>query len=923
MSTQFRPEQADLTKYWDFGSGTMRVPAGTSFPAGPGDGDTYYRTDEDLLYIYDGAGWARIQNQAVDVAVEQVGSPTYEDVQDWINTTQSAGLIDGGAITATSYAIHEADDAGETFKIVGDVTAYFADGVEFTVSGSTGNDGDYTTVGDSTYDDTNTTITVADVPDGTNDGDIADGRVDVALGKGMIRTTDDAIDGVTSFFDWPANAKIALTDNSVNWIYATYGSGTPAVASTDTYTDIDHTTECTIGRIYREGTTAHILKSGTHIYDAFRRGHRRIRELRRVERASGAIISNEGTLKIKVTAAVLYSGIDRLTTSEVDTSGVGRFRAWYHTGAGGWTSTGYPADQTDIDSANYDTGTGLAALAGARYGVYWVFLDFDSHLHVVYGTTSYKLHEAQAAEVPAAPPICNEFSVLVARIIAYKDAPEITEAASAFVTVFHVTTAASHKDLADLEIVTGGHTLAGAQWSLVGATALNTIGLLVALDDVSGPAEAVLKSNATGDLTLHDLTATGQLSAGAGIAEGLILGADAQWYRSVANMLRTPDSVTIDVGLNVGAPDVAAVAGGLNITDHGRIYRKSANNWGRGWNTYKRGAAAGDTNAIVATAELGFNSFYGWDGAAYARGAYLICEATENWDGVSHGAEFGIWTTPNGSVVLAERLIVGQDGLVTVKQSLKVDAGLNVGAATGAAPGDIWGVSAVFLKPRWELKNIHGGAGSASLYFIKDGGSPADDDYIGAIPFVGKNSVDGDITYAAIYVLSTDVTDTTEDGQILFYTRAAGVWTGTAWFESGKVYNAANSVDWDVVSDETLKHQITPISKALVSLDNLEPIAFQFNERYRDINPTADLSQIHAGFTAQNFAKVFPEQISYVGKYKSMNTGGLSALLVAGVQELNGCRLIAAIEREAIREQIGVLENQLALLNQAAQRGTQ
>ncbi|GAI03310.1 unnamed protein product, partial [marine sediment metagenome] len=76
MVTQFRPEQMDLTKYWDFGSGTMRVPGGTGFPIGPNDGDVFYRTDEDLLYVYDGAGWERIQNHTVDVAVEQVGSPT-------------------------------------------------------------------------------------------------------------------------------------------------------------------------------------------------------------------------------------------------------------------------------------------------------------------------------------------------------------------------------------------------------------------------------------------------------------------------------------------------------------------------------------------------------------------------------------------------------------------------------------------------------------------------------------------------------------------------------------------------------------------------------------------------------------------------------------------------------------------------------
>ena len=666
----------------------------------------YGEFDNNLIKIYGTV------ESTVGFIVEQVGTPTYKYLQDWINTTQSAGLISGGTITATSYAIATADEIAETFTVSGDMTAYFTNGVVFTVSGSTGNDGDYTTVGNSTYAGGVTTITVADVPDGTDDGNIADGRVDVAVGTGMVKKTDDEIDGVTPFFDWPANTNVALIDNSVNWLYATYGGGTPAVAATDTYTNIDHTTEHTIGRVYREGTTLHILNSGTHIYNAFRREHRRIRDLRRVERATGAVISDEGTLKIKVTAAVLYSGIDKLTTSEVDTSGAGRFRGWYHDALGDWTSTGTPADQTDIDSANYDTGTGLAALAANRYGVYWVFLDFDGHVHVVYGRASYKLQEAQAAAFPAVPDICSEFSVLVARIIAYKDAAEITAADSAFEYHFLVTTPADHDDLANVtanqhhneahvadsggphtgagltaghvlrasaadafafaelqhadlggvtsdlhhneihvanstgphaeagltaghvlrasaaaafafaelqhddlggvgtddhhneahvvdsggphtgagltighvlrasgaaafafaelqhddlggvgvddhhaqihNVVGGDHTLAGAQWVLVGATALNTIGLLTPSANVSAGAEAILKSTAAGDLALHDLTATGQLSAGAGIAEGIILGADAQWYRSAADVMRTPDSVTVDVGVNVG-----------------------------------------------------------------------------------------------------------------------------------------------------------------------------------------------------------------------------------------------------------------------------------------------------------------------------------------------------------------------------------
>ena len=456
--------------YLDVADNQYKISAGTAAPVGvaarplPGskhiaivwaflqNGDTAITNsmliDARVLYL-------PLGSLKLDLA--QVGTPTYEDVQDWVNTTQSAGLISGGAIAATSYAITDADDVAETFKVAGDMTAYFTDGAVFTVSGSTGNDGDYTTVGNATYAAGETTITVADVPDGTDDGDIADGRVDVALGAGMVKKTDDQIDGITAFFDWPATANILLVDNDVNWLYIKYDGGpNSSVNATNDATTIDHTTEFAISRVYREGTVLHILQAGQYIYDPTFRAQNRICTLRAIERATGAIISDEGTLKIKVTAAVLFCGWNKITTTEVDTSGAGRFRAWYHDGGGNWTSTGHPADQTDIDSAQYDTGTGLAALAANRYGVYWVFLDYDSHIHVVYGTTSYKLHEAEAAALPAVPPICSEFSVLVARVIAYKDAAEITEVQSAFVTTFLIATPANYQDLANR-----GHDLIG------------------------------------------------------------------------------------------------------------------------------------------------------------------------------------------------------------------------------------------------------------------------------------------------------------------------------------------------------------------------------------------------------------------------------------------------------------------------------
>lgn len=39
---------------------TMGLPNGNAFPGAPNDGDVFYRTDEDILYIYDGAAWTTV-----------------------------------------------------------------------------------------------------------------------------------------------------------------------------------------------------------------------------------------------------------------------------------------------------------------------------------------------------------------------------------------------------------------------------------------------------------------------------------------------------------------------------------------------------------------------------------------------------------------------------------------------------------------------------------------------------------------------------------------------------------------------------------------------------------------------------------------------------------------------------------------------
>jgi hypothetical protein len=107
---------------------------------------------------------------------------------------------------------------------------------------------------------------------------------------------------------------------------------------------------------------------------------------------------------------------------------------------------------------------------------------------------------------------------------------------------------------------------------------------------------------------------------------------------------------------------------GLSPGTHGilLLYMHSQTNWAEGVQVRKRGNTGDINGAVLSGAELGYNSFWGWDGTAYGRGAYFIARAAENWTSTGHGADFGIATTAVGSTTNAIRLWVLANGNVGI-----------------------------------------------------------------------------------------------------------------------------------------------------------------------------------------------------------------------------------------------------------------
>jgi len=422
------------------GAATVIGIQGRAVGAGaPADGQTYIWNDT-------ASEWQPGAVPASQVEVAEIDTATYDDVQDWLNNVQSAGYISGGTLSAHSDPITAANVGGAgagSFEVAGDQTAGYEAGDTITVSGSTGNDGDYTvSAGGSSYAGGVTTIPVDEaVTDGTADGNIANGRIDISALTGFLKTTDSEI-GETRSFDLAGTTNFAITDAMTNYVFVNYVGG-PKFDVTTTRSDIELNRQFPLGQVYRDGTTLRIIQSGIQLPNFQREEHERIMAVRGFERASGGTISEKGNRYLESTAGVFYLGRNRITTTGVDTSGAATFTRHYHSG-GVWASD--TQSQICATAYQYDNGTDLANIANNRYGVFWVYINYDSDLHVVVGRGSYRLAEAQAVMPPETPPIVSGFSILAAKIIIKQGATNFHAVAGAYDVAFPLVGAIDHND---------------------------------------------------------------------------------------------------------------------------------------------------------------------------------------------------------------------------------------------------------------------------------------------------------------------------------------------------------------------------------------------------------------------------------------------------------------------------------------------
>ncbi len=255
------------------------------------------------------------------------------------------------------------------------------------------------------------------------------------------------------FFDFAGGNTGTLTDMTTHYIYLDYnktnGSASPQlVTATSLVTYGLKRDHVFIGYAYRNGAILHM-----HTMDEVGVGRGNKSSLHFLEeigahRVSGAVVSDGGSLALSVSSGVLYIGNCR----HMSTINGSSWSTWYYDGNLGTPAWVETTGQSTLDNVNYnDVATGLDGLTANRYGVHWVYTDYDgTHMFIVYGQGDYLISQAISATVPASlPNIATNYGILLAKVIVQEGQTALT-IYYPWTTEFSSSLATDHGNLAGL-----------------------------------------------------------------------------------------------------------------------------------------------------------------------------------------------------------------------------------------------------------------------------------------------------------------------------------------------------------------------------------------------------------------------------------------------------------------------------------------
>lgn len=286
-----------------------------------------------------------------------------------------------------------------------------------------------------------------------------DGSVNISDGEALLRNANDSHAPLKAY-KISGVSNLLLTNESRNYIYVDYNSGSPVIAVTTSAMGIYATDTVILYVCSRVDNEVNSVKLADYNVDYMAKSGIRSYQEQPYRHITGAGISETGSRYVTVTASRFYSLNTVLTTTAFDTSVAGTansnvFTTVYQDSPSGWVRT---ANQKQINNTQYDDGSGaLATLANNKFGIHWVFYVFNvpTHLLVMFGRDSYdNVSNAQAATLPTnLPPEVQSYSTgaLIGKIIIQKNATSFSDIQSPFLDELKSSTPTEHNNLAGLQ----------------------------------------------------------------------------------------------------------------------------------------------------------------------------------------------------------------------------------------------------------------------------------------------------------------------------------------------------------------------------------------------------------------------------------------------------------------------------------------
>lgn len=248
------------------------------------------------------------------------------------------------------------------------------------------------------------------------------GTIKVAALTAMLRTGTGALDNLTRItLAEQDNITLAAVNTYYN-VLLTYG--TPCTIATSTGSG-NGANIIGIGHCLKETDgIRHYANAGLRLTDGVRKLHNRASKLRKIEKSSGALVSETGTRNLYITAGTFHRGINSYDFTLKNTSASDTFDYYYYNPAtSAWVKDDNSGSHyTQIDIVQYnkvDSGTGLDNLVANKYTTNWIFVHpDDEHLLVVYGRSNSTLTAAENESIPPSlPDIIGKLAVLLCKII--------------------------------------------------------------------------------------------------------------------------------------------------------------------------------------------------------------------------------------------------------------------------------------------------------------------------------------------------------------------------------------------------------------------------------------------------------------------------------------------------------------------------